>query len=71
MRIVVTSGAVYALACLWSVWGPCLVPQLLALSGVVLLLSILGEAAAQDLRFAVWLLRRGDERQAGDGRGLA
>jgi O-antigen/teichoic acid export membrane protein len=71
-RATVTSAAAYGLARLWHAPGAWVVPQLLALSGVVLLLLwILGEVQAQDIRFAVSLLKHGGEAQDVEEGGLA
>jgi len=58
LRIVATSAVAYALSSAWQAPGLWLVPQLLALCGVVLLiLFLLGEATQSDLRFAISLLK--------------
>jgi O-antigen/teichoic acid export membrane protein len=59
VRIGVISAAAYVLASVWSAPGVWVIPQLLALCGVVvLLLFILGELTRSDLSFAVSLLKR-------------
>jgi O-antigen/teichoic acid export membrane protein len=59
-RIMVTSAIAYALARAWHAPGGWVIPQLLALCGVVLLLLfVLGELTAQDIGFALSLLKQG------------
>ena len=59
-RIMVTSAIAYALARAWHAPGGWVIPQLLALCGVVLLLLfVLGELTARDLGFALSLLKQG------------
>lgn len=59
-RIMMTSAIAYALARAWHAPGGWVIPQLLALCGVVLLLlSVLGELTARDLGFALSLLKHG------------
>jgi O-antigen/teichoic acid export membrane protein len=63
-RIAVTSAIAYALAATWQAPGAWVIPQLLALCAVVLLLLfVLGEATADDLAFALSLLKRGHGAQ--------
>jgi O-antigen/teichoic acid export membrane protein len=59
-RIIATSAIAYALARAWHAPGAWVIPQLLALCGVVLLLLfVLGEVTARDLGFALSLLKHG------------
>jgi O-antigen/teichoic acid export membrane protein len=65
VRISVTSAIAYALASAWRAPGVWVIPQLLALCGlVVVLLFVLGELTPSDLRFALSLLK--DIRNAED-----
>jgi O-antigen/teichoic acid export membrane protein len=58
-RIILTSTIAYGLPRAWQVEGGWVIPQLLGLSGVVLLLMFaLGEITRRDLDFALSLLRR-------------
>jgi hypothetical protein len=53
------AGAIaYALTRVWHPTGAWVIPQLLALCGVVLLLFVLGEVTVADLGFAASLLER-------------
>jgi O-antigen/teichoic acid export membrane protein len=57
-RTVVTGAIAYALVKVWHAPGAWVIPQLLALCGVVLLLLfVLGELTVADLRFVVSLLK--------------
>jgi O-antigen/teichoic acid export membrane protein len=70
VRVSVTSVIAYALASTWHAPGIWVIPQLVALCGVVLLLLfVLGELTASDLGFALSLLKhiRGGE-EMGEGR---
>jgi O-antigen/teichoic acid export membrane protein len=63
-RVMVTSAIAYALTSAWHAPGAWVVPQLLALCGVVLLLLfVLGEVTARDLGFALSLLKHGRNAQ--------
>jgi O-antigen/teichoic acid export membrane protein len=63
-RIAVTSAIAYALARAWQAPAGWVIPQLLALcGGVLLLLFALREATADDLAFALSLLRRRPDAQ--------
>jgi len=71
-HVVVTSALAYALASAWHAPGVWVIPQLLALCGVVLLLLfVLGELTASDLSFALSLLKHIRSAQDTGGSRLA
>ena len=67
LRVGLISAIGFAAARLWQVPGPWVVGQLLALCAVVTaLLFLTGEATRKDIQFALSLVRRPRQRQAGD-----